>query len=119
MRLDDRRMERRSRSKERECYVNYLENHGRDNFVICDDKTGAMLNIAQRFDAAYALQIVHEIYGIIQKTNKPTVTALEAHFALRTLCVHLGWSPADIAVMEQYAAVFGSMLTEGSSPTTG
>lgn len=97
--------------------MNYLENNGRD-FVMCDDKTGAMLNVAQRVDAVATLQIVHEIYGILQKTEKPTVAAFEVHCALRTLCVHFGWAPSDIALVEHYAAV-GRAAVGGSAPTTG
>ena len=97
--------------------MNYLENSGHD-FVICDDKTGAMLNIAQRVDAVATLQIIHEVYGILQKTEKPTVTPFEVHYALRTLCMHFGWAPGDIALVEHYAAV-GRVGTDGSVPTTG
>ena len=97
--------------------MNYLENSGHD-FVMCDDKTGAMLNVSQRVDAAVTLQIIHEIYGILQKTEKPTVAPFEVHCALRTLCVHFGWAPSDIALVEHYATA-GRVNIGGSTPTTG
>jgi hypothetical protein len=98
--------------------VNYLENTGRD-FVICDDKTGAMLDVSQRVDAVAALQYIHEIYGILQKTKSPSVAAFEVYCALQTLCVHFGWSPSEIAILEQYAAATGRANIGGSAPTTG
>lgn len=85
---------------------------------MCDDKTGAMLNGAQRIDAVKTLQIVHEVYGILQKTEKPKVAAYEIHCALRTLCVHFGWAPSDIAIVEHYA-IAGQPNVGGSAPTTG
>jgi len=98
--------------------VNFLENNGRNEFLMCDDKTGAMLNVAQRVDAVKTLQIIHEIYGILQKTEKPSVATFEVHCALQTLCVHFGWSPTEIALVEHYAMA-GRANVGGSAPTTG
>lgn len=96
--------------------MNYLENSGRNDFVMCDDKTGAMLDVSQRLPAVETLTFVHEVYAVLKKS--PDVPTFEVHFALRALCQHLGWSPGDIALVEHYALATQAIIG-GSVPTTG
>lgn len=95
--------------------MNYLENSGRNDFIMRDDKTGAMLDVSQRFGAIETLKFLHEMHAAIQ-ASKPEVATFEIHFAIRSTCQHLGWAPGDIAVVEQYAAI-GQAMTGGSVPT--
>jgi hypothetical protein len=93
--------------------MNYLENSGRNDFTICDDKTGKMVDVSQRYGAVETLKFLQEMYAAVQ-ASAPSVQTFEIHFAIRSTCQHLGWSPGDIAVIEQYAAV-GEALTSGAA----
>lgn len=96
--------------------MNYLDSD-KKKFVLCDDKSGSMLNISKRVDIVTTLQIVHEVYEIMQKTRQPSISNLEFNFALHALCNHLGWTSHEVAAVE-YAAL-QNQFVGGSAPTTG
>ncbi len=94
--------------------MNILDIAGKNDFMMCDDKTGQMLDVSQRVGAMETLKCIHELYAIIQQ-SQPKVHDFEVHFTLPALCKHFGWSAGDIAVIEQAAAA--SQLIGGQAPS--
>lgn len=83
--------------------MNYLD-IGKDDFIMCDDLTGKPVNISKRVDAIETLSFINDVYSSIL-ASKPKVETFEIHFAIQRACKHFGWTPSEIAVIEQYAAI--------------
>lgn len=96
--------------------MNYLNKP--NEFMMCDDKTGAMINVSQRIDAIAAVQHIQILTAILLKAKHPTVINFQIHFSLNALCLHFGWEPHVIASMVQYLTLIKSEA-ESQIPTTG
>jgi hypothetical protein len=91
--------------------MNWLDKNDQQGFTLCDDRTGETLNITQRYAALDTLKVIHEIHSALKSTP---VATFEVHCAMRTLCQHFGWAPADIALVEHYA-VATQVIADGSA----
>ncbi len=72
-------------------------------YAIVDDKTGATVDVSQRVDIVKAVEHIQDVYVKVL-TGKPSVEQYETLMAMRELCRHFGWSPVEIALVEQYQA---------------
>lgn len=96
--------------------MNFLNN--KNEFMMCDDKTGNEISVQQRIDAVTVVQQVQDLTLILFKTNHPVITDFQMHFALRSICLHLGWEPHVIASMVQYLTLTKTD-DKGMTPITG
>lgn len=97
--------------------MNALDVTDGKSFTIRDDRTGVEVSVAQRYDVLETVRFLHELHAIMTTLERPRVGPFAAAFAIHDVCRHLGWSVADVAVVEQYAVA--SAALRGSAPTTG
>ena len=78
--------------------------------AVFNDLTGETV-YEPRMDITATLLFLHETYATIAAA-KPEVNMLAKHFAVSAICYHMGWLPAEIAIMEQYVSQTTSDVTQ-------
>lgn len=76
-------------------------------YVVLDDRTGDVVDVSQRVDILKAVEHIQDVYAKVL-ASKPSVEQYETLMAMRELCRHFGWSPVEIALVEQYQAQNGA-----------
>lgn len=89
--------------------MNLLEKT-KDDFMICDDKTGKLVDIYHRFEPAETLKLIGEAWQFLNDAQ-PKIEEFEKHFALNSYCKHLGWTAIELVAIEKYAGVIDSFAT--------
>lgn len=82
--------------------------------LVFDDKTGEY-KLDPRMELADAFTFVNDVYAKMITTDNPKVHRFEAHFALQSICRHMGWLPYEIAAAAQYATMIANAGTEASA----
>jgi hypothetical protein len=84
---------------------NLLENDS-ERLLLCDDRTGAFVDASRRVEITVALQCIREVFA---HTNDKKIDPFEQMMSLRSLCEHFGWTPVEIAMVDQLDAQTAAM----------